>query len=80
MAKYHNGIPESITSEKSGYGQHLTEQELIHILIDNSESKNEYHHTQVKLCMRIWSGYTKYIRSQCIKDRIIDSIYFGSFF
>ena len=29
--------------------------------------------------MRIWSGYTKFIRSQCNKDRIIDSIYFGSF-
>ena len=82
MAKYtaSQGIPESLISEKSGYGQHLTEQELIRILIDNSESKNEYHHTQVKLCMRIWSGYTKFIRSQCNKDRIIDSIYFGSFF
>ena len=30
--------------------------------------------------MRIWSGYTKFIRSQCNKDRIIDSIYFGAFF
>jgi hypothetical protein len=30
--------------------------------------------------MRIWSGYTKFIRSQCNKDRLIDSIYFGSFF
>jgi hypothetical protein len=80
MAKYQNVIPESISSEKSGYGQQLTEQDLIRILIDNSESKTEYHHTQVKLCMRIWSGYTKFIRSQCNKDRIIDSIYFGSFF
>ena len=58
----------------------MTEQDLIRILIDNSESKNEYHHTQVKLCMRIWSGYTKFIRSQCNKDRLIDSVYFGSFF
>lgn len=49
------------------------------MLIDSSESKTEYHSTQVKLCMRIWSGYTKFIRSQCNKDRIIDSIYFGSF-
>ena len=47
----------------SEYSQNITEQELIRILIDNSESKNEYHHTQVKLCMRIWSGYTKFIRS-----------------
>ena len=33
-----------------------------------------------KLCTRIWSGYTKFIRSQCNKDRLIDSIYFGTFF
>ena len=33
-----------------------------------------------KLCMRIWSGYTKFLRSQCNKDRVIDSIYFGQFF
>ena len=30
--------------------------------------------------MRIWSGYTKFLRSQCNKDRVIDSLYFGSFF
>jgi len=30
--------------------------------------------------MRIWSGYTKFIRSQCNKDRVVDSIYFGTFF
>lgn len=30
--------------------------------------------------MRIWSGYTKFIRSQCNKYRVIDSIYFGYFF
>lgn len=34
----------------------------------------------LKLCMRIWSGYTKFLRSQCNKDRVIDSIYFGQFF
>ena len=32
-----------------------------------------------KLCMRIWSGYTKFLRSQCNKNRVIDSLYFGSF-
>ena len=34
----------------------------------------------LKLCMRIWSGFTKFLRSQCNKDRVIDSIYFGQFF
>lgn len=79
MARYANVMPDPLVTEKSGYSQNLTEQDLIRMLIDSSESKQEYHHTQVKLCMRIWSGYTKFIRSQCNKDRIIDSIYFGSF-
>jgi hypothetical protein len=34
----------------------------------------------IKLCQRIWSGYTKFIRSQCNKDRVIDSTFFGTFF
>ena len=29
---------------------------------------------------RIWSAYTKFIRSQCNKDRVIDSLYFGAFY
>ena len=33
-----------------------------------------------KLCKIIWSGYTKFIRSQCNKARVIDSIYFGTFY
>ena len=36
--------------------------------------------TSIKLCQRIWSGYTKFIRSQCNKDRVIDSAFFGTFF
>ena len=63
MARYGNVISDAYAPEKSGYGQNLTEQDLIRILIDSSESKQEYHQTQVKLCMRIWSGYTKFIRS-----------------
>jgi len=35
---------------------------------------------RLKLGMRIWSGFTKFIRSQCSKDRLIDSIYFGTFY
>lgn len=30
--------------------------------------------------MRIWSGFTKFIRSQCNKERIIDSLFFGTFY
>lgn len=58
----------------------MTEQDLIRILLDSSDSKSDQQQTQIKLCMRIWSGYTKFIRSQCNKERVIDSIYFGSFF
>ena len=34
----------------------------------------------LKLCMKIWSGYTKYVRSQANKNRIVDSLYFGKFY
>lgn len=34
----------------------------------------------LKTCLRIWSGYTKYIRSQCNKGRIIDSLHLGTFY
>lgn len=60
--------------------QSYTEQDLIRMLIDSSEGKTTSAEASIKLCMRIWSGYTKFIRSQCNKDRIIDSQYFGSFF
>ena len=30
--------------------------------------------------MRIWSGFTKFLRAQCNKDRVIDSLYFGNYF
>jgi len=33
-----------------------------------------------RMCLRIWSAYTKYIRQQTKKDRLIDSIYFGCFY
>ena len=35
---------------------------------------------KLKMCMRIWSGFSKFIRSQCNKERIIDSLYFGTFY
>lgn len=41
---------------------------------------NSHKIDRLKLGMRIWSGFTKFIRSQCSKDRLIDSIYFGSFY
>ena len=34
----------------------------------------------VRLYQRLWSGYTKFIRSQCNKDRLVDSLLFGCFF
>ena len=56
-------MPDPVAPEKSGYSQNVTEQDLIRILIESSESKEEYRQSQIKLCMRIWSGYTKFIRS-----------------
>ena len=44
-------------------------------------TSNNVHKTdRLKLGMRIWSGLTKFIRSQCAKDRIIDSIYLGTYY
>ena len=63
MARYQNVIPDPTAPEKSGYSQNVTEQDLIRTLIESSESKEEYRQSQIKLCMRIWSGYTKFIRS-----------------
>lgn len=34
----------------------------------------------LKTCLRIWSGFTKFIRSQCNKGRIIDSQHLGTFY
>jgi uncharacterized membrane protein YkgB len=41
---------------------------------------NTHKMEKLKLGMRIWSGFTKFIRSQCAKERVIDSIYFGTFY
>jgi len=35
---------------------------------------------KLKMFLRIWSGYSKFIRSQCLKERVIDSLYFGCFY
>ena len=43
MSRYANVIPDPIATEKSGYSLNLTEQDLIRMLIDSSESKQEYH-------------------------------------
>jgi|TARA_B110000305_G_C19406914_1_gene623273 hypothetical protein len=34
----------------------------------------------IRMCMRIWSGFSKFIKSQCNKDRVIDTLFFGSFY
>ncbi len=36
--------------------------------------------TSTKLCQRIWAAYVKYIRAQCNKDRVVDSLLYGFFF
>lgn len=30
-----------------------------------------------KVCQRIWSAYSKYIRQQCKRNKVVDSVYFG---
>ena len=35
--------------------------------------------TSLKLCQRIWTAYTKYIRAQAAKDRLVDSLFYGYF-
>lgn len=48
---------------------------------NNSQLKrNETLDIGLKTCLKIWSCYSKFIRSQCNKGRIVDSIYFGKFF
>jgi len=34
----------------------------------------------MRMCMRIWSGFSKLLRSQCNKNRVIDTLFFGSFY
>lgn len=36
--------------------------------------------TPLRLCLRVWSAYCKYLRQQCKKGRLIDTLYFGLFF
>lgn len=45
--------------------------------------KEEHIKRQRELCkefLKIWSATTKYIKSQCDKGRLIDTMYFGQFF
>jgi hypothetical protein len=84
MAKFNQTV-----SETSAY---LTEQDLLKYVAEmffsryrgttvnfyNIKEQNSLEQN-IKLCNRIWSGYTKFIRSQCNKDRIVDSLYFGHF-
>jgi len=34
---------------------------------------------QFKAAMKVWSAMSKFLRSQCNKGRIVDSLYFGTF-
>jgi hypothetical protein len=70
-----------------------SELDLIRLLCDNGKLKMKVDTESETLsqagksldaaqrqCKIIWSGYTKFIRSQCNKGRLVDSIYFGYFF
>jgi len=45
----------------------------------SSEGDENLQREQLRLVGKIWTALNKLIRSQCNKDRIIDSLYFGSF-
>ena len=77
MSRYNQAVMPSINDQAGNLT--VTEQDLIRQLIEGSETKSANYEQSLKLCMRIWSGYSKFIRSQCNKDRVIDSLYFGSF-
>lgn len=34
---------------------------------------------QVKLALKVWTASSKFIKSQCNKGRIVDTLYFGTF-
>jgi len=47
----------------------------------NSMNKNKMGIVEnQKMCLRIWSAYSKFIKSQCNKGKIIDSMFFGLFY
>ena len=35
---------------------------------------------KLKQCLKIWAGFTKYIRTQVNKNKIIDSLFLGTFY
>ena len=47
---------------------------------DTLSQAGKSNETAVRQCRIIWSGFSKFIRSQCNKGRLIDSLYFGQFF
>ena len=51
--------------------------EITHFNLDSEESRLRIQKYTLKLYMRIWSGLTKYIRSQCSKGRAVDTAIFG---
>ena len=73
-----------------------TEQDLIRILCESKQFKfksnwietdsdtlsqaGKSNETAVRQCRIIWSGFSKFIRSQANKGRLIDSLFFGQFF
>jgi len=42
---------------------------------DNRDARKD----QVKLALKVWFATTKFVKSQCNKQRIIDTIFYGTF-
>lgn len=45
----------------------------------SSKDQREARRSQVKLATKIWQATCKFIRSQCNKGRVCDSLFFGTF-
>lgn len=45
----------------------------------SSKDQREARRNQIKLASKIWHASSKFIRSQCNKGRVCDSLFFGTF-
>ena len=91
MAKVNNSDQASVISTINM--SVATEQDLFRQLVDSQKFRFKSNFIEsdpdstakpgdiaVRQCRLIWSGYSKFIRSQCNKGKCIDSLHFGLFF
>ena len=45
----------------------------------NSKDQQNDRRVQVKLGMKIWYAIGKFVKSQCNKDKVVDTLFFGTF-